>query len=78
MEEKVKSIIINICNLSNDEKIQMSTDFREDLSASQLDIMTIVCEVENEFNITVDSLILASGSIRTVADLCSLIEKKNK
>ena len=78
VNEKVKNIIINCCNLSNDEEIQMSTVFREDLNANQLDIMIIVCEVEKEFNITVDSLLLASGAIRTVADLCSLIEKKNK
>lgn len=48
----------------------------EDLGADSANIMILICDVENEFNITVDNDVL--GRIVTVDDLVKYLEQEIK
>ena len=77
VQEKVKNIIIKTFSLDGIE-ISMSTEFRGDLNVRQLDLITLVFAVEQEFGITINQLCTTCENLRTVSDLCSLVEKHLK
>lgn len=60
------------------DKVVMKPESRmiEDLGADSANIMILICDVENEFNITVDNDVL--GRIVTVDDLVKYLEQEIK
>jgi acyl carrier protein len=73
MLEKLKEILAEELDVEMDE-VTMEANFKEDLEADSLDMMQLVMEIEEEFEIEVETEELAS--ILTVGDLVAYIEKK--
>jgi len=74
VQEKVKTVIAKTLSLDGIE-ISMSTEFRGDLNVRQLDLITLVFAVEQEFGITFTQLCATCEKLKTVSDLCALVEK---
>ena len=68
--EKVQAIIVE--ELGKDaEEVQLITTF-EDLDADSLDLFQVISEIEDEFDIQIDS----EEGMTTVADLVAYVEKE--
>ncbi|KXT77288.1 acyl carrier protein [Streptococcus sp. DD13] len=68
--EKVQSIIVE--ELGKDpEEVQLTTSF-EDLDADSLDLFQVISEIEDEFDIQIES----EEGLTTVADLVSYVESQ--
>ena len=68
--EKVQAIIVE--ELGKDaEEVQLTTTF-EDLDADSLDLCQVISEIEDEFDIQIDS----EEGMATVADLVAYVEKE--
>ena len=68
--EKVQEIIVE--ELGKDaEEVQLTTTF-EDLDADSLDLFQVISEIEDEFDIQIDS----EEGMATVADLVAYVEKE--
>ncbi|MFN8649732.1 acyl carrier protein [Streptococcus sp.] len=68
--EKVQAIIVE--ELGKDaEEVQLTTTF-EDLDADSLDLFQVISEIEDEFDIQIDS----EEGMTTVADLVAYVEKE--
>ncbi len=68
--EKVQAIIVE--ELGKDaEEVQLTTTF-EDLDADSLDLFQVISEIEDEFDIQIDS----EEGMATVADLVAYVEKE--
>lgn len=73
VEEKYKSIIINLLGVESNE-IMLDSDFLDDLGADSLDCVELIMEAEKQFNIIIyDS---EAENIKTVGDAITLIELK--
>ena len=73
IEQKVASIIVE--NLGVDEsEITPNAHLVDDLGADSLDIVELVMEMENQFGIEVDED--EGEKVRTVKDVCDLIQRK--
>jgi acyl carrier protein len=73
MMEKLKSILVEELDVEM-EAVTLEANFKEDLEADSLDMMQLVMEIEEEFEIEVETEELAT--ILTVGDLVAYIEKK--
>ena len=73
MMEKLKAILVEELDVEI-EAVTLEAKFKEDLEADSLDMMQLVMEIEEEFEIEVETEELAS--ILTVGDLVAYIEKK--
>ena len=73
MLEKLKEILVEELDVEM-EAVTLEANFKEDLEADSLDMMQLVMEIEEEFEIEVETEELAS--IITVGDLVAYIEKK--
>ena len=73
METKFKEILAQYTTLSADE-ITDSTRFRDDMALSSLDFMTLLGEVEDEFDIEFEES--DAVGIFTVGDALALIGRK--
>ena len=70
--EKVQSIIVE--ELGKDpEEVQLTTTF-EDLDADSLDLFQVISEIEDEFDIQIES----EEGMKTVGDLVAYVEEKTK
>ncbi len=70
--EKLKNIIIE--QLGTDgENIKMESNFVNDLSADSLDIVELVMEIEEEFDVEIPDS--EAGKIVTVEDVVTYIQK---
>ena len=68
--EKVQAIIVE--ELGKDaEEVQLTTTF-EDLDADSLDLFQVISEIEDEFDIQIDS----EEGMATVAELVAYVEKE--
>ena len=68
--EKVQAIIVE--ELGKDaEEVQLTTTFG-DLDADSLDLFQVISEIEDEFDIQIDS----EEGMATVADLVAYVEKE--
>lgn len=68
--EKVQEIIVE--ELGKDaEEVTLTTTF-EDLDADSLDLFQVISEIEDEFDIQIDS----EEGMATVADLVAYVEKE--
>ena len=68
---KVQNIIADQLD-KKPEEVQLTTNFKNDLDADSLDIFEIINEIEDEFDVKIDT----DESIETVADLVNFITKK--
>ncbi|MCD6382524.1 MAG: acyl carrier protein [Candidatus Hydrothermae bacterium] len=73
--ERLKEIIVNKLNVTPDA-ITPEARFQEDLGADSLDVMDLVMEIENQFNIEIPDE--DAEKIRTVGDAVKYIEEKSK
>jgi acyl carrier protein len=71
--EQVKDIIVKQLAV-NPEEVTENASFVDDLGADSLDTVTIVMELEKEFNIEIPDE--DSKDIRTVAEAIKYIEEK--
>ena len=68
---KVQSIIADQLD-KKPEEVQLTTNFKNDLDADSLDIFEIINEIEDEFDVKIDT----DESIETVSDLVTFITEK--
>jgi len=52
--EKIKAIIVDQLD-KEEEEVQLATNFREDLDADSLDLFQIINDIEDEFDIKIES-----------------------
>ena len=68
--EKVQAIIVEELG-KEAEEVQLTTTF-EDSDADSLDLFQVISEIEDEFDIQIDS----EEGMATVADLVAYVEKE--
>lgn len=68
---KVQSIIADKLD-KKPEEVTLTTNFKNDLDADSLDIFEIINEIEDEFDVKIDT----DESIETVSDLVTFITEK--
>ena len=68
--EKVQAIIVEELG-KEAEEVQLTTTF-EDLDTDSLDLFQVISEIEDEFDIQIDS----EEGMTTVADLVAYVEKE--
>ena len=73
--EKVKEIIVTQLDLEP-EKVTMESYFIEDLGADSLDVIEMIMEFENEFDIEVDEETLSG--VKQVKDVVKYFEDNAK
>lgn len=67
--EKIQAIIVD--QLDKDEaEVTLTTNFREDLDADSLDLFQIINDIEDEFDIKIES----DEGINTVDDLVKYVD----
>ena len=67
--EKIKAIIVDQLD-KEEEEVQLATNFREDLDADSLDLFQIINDIEDEFDIKIES----DEGINTVEDLVKFVD----
>ena len=70
--DKVKALIAKQLKVP-EEKITLNSRLVEDLGADSANIMILVCDIENEFDVQVDNDMLAT--VRTVDDIVKYLVK---
>ena len=73
--EKVQKIVADQLNVEL-VKVQMETNFVEDLNADSLDQVELIMAVEDEFGIEVPDEVVQE--IRTVGDIVKVLEDSGK
>lgn len=67
--EKIQAIIVGQLD-KEVEEVQLATNFREDLDADSLDLFQIINDIEDEFDIKIES----DEGINTVEDLVKYVD----
>ena len=67
--EKIQAIIVDQLDKEVDE-VQLTTNFREDLDADSVDLFQIINDIEDEFDIKIES----DEGINTVEDLVKYVD----
>ncbi|MDR1150167.1 MAG: acyl carrier protein [Clostridiales bacterium] len=75
MLDIIKKILAEQFN-KNENEINLETDFYKDLLADSLDIFQVISELEEEFDIEIDSNEI--DKIKTVSDVLEFIKNKTK
>ncbi len=70
--EKVQEIIVEELGKDTDE-VKLETTFGE-LDADSLDVFQVISEIEDEFDIQIES----EDGLNTVGDLVAFVEEKTK
>ena len=70
--EKVQEIIVEELD-KEPEEVKMDTTF-EDLDADSLDVFQVISEIEDAFDIQIES----EDGLNTVGDLVAYVEEKTK
>lgn len=73
MFEKIKEIIVDQLGVEESE-VTLETSFENDLEADSLDIFQVINEIEDEFDITIDT----DQDLKTVGDLVNYVEGLDK
>ena len=71
--DKVKKYILMQLPI-NDSRVVESARMVEDLGADSANLMMLIMDLENEFNLTVEDEAL--GTIKTVGDIVDYIQKR--
>jgi len=69
--EKIQGIVAEELDKEKDE-IQLTTNIQEDLEADSLDLFQIINEIEDEFDVKIET----DENIQTVDDLVKYVEKQ--
>jgi len=69
--EKIQEIIVDQLD-KEQEEVTLQTNFREDLDADSLDLFQIINDIEDEFDIKIET----DEGINTVEDLVKFVEKQ--
>jgi len=72
MEEKIYQIIAENLNVDR-ATLNENTSFKEDLKADSIDLVSVVMEIENAFNISIDDTLLVD--IKTIGDVFAKLKK---
>ena len=72
LEDKVKDIIVEQLGVNKDQVVPEAS-FIEDLGADSANIMILICDIENEFDVQVENEMLAT--ITTVDDIVKYLAK---
>ena len=75
VEERVIDIVVENLGV-NKEQVSRSTNFIEDIGADSLDIVELVMELEEEFEITIPDE--QAEKIKTVGEAIDYIERETK
>ena len=75
IREKVKKVIIDKLSVS-EEQVKMDAHFVEDLGADSLDVVQLVMDLEDEFNIEISDE--ESEKLKTIEDVCVYIEQHSQ
>lgn len=67
--EKIQAIIVDQLD-KYEEEVTLTTNFREDLEADSLDLFQIINDIEDEFDIKIES----DEGINTVEDLVKHVD----
>ena len=67
--EKIQAIIVDQLD-KEVEEVQLTTNFREDLDADSVDLFQIINDIEDEFDIKIES----DEGINTVEDLVKYVD----
>ena len=67
--EKIQAIIVDQLD-KEVEEVQLATNFREDLDADSLDLLQLINDIEDEFDIKIES----DEGINTVEDLVKYVD----
>lgn len=71
--EKIQAIIVD--QLDKEEaEVQLTTNFREDLEADSLDLFQIINDIEDEFDIKIET----EEGLNTVQDIVNFVEAELK
>lgn len=77
IKEKVDPIIRQYLNMTDDAEINEDMKFLDDLGADSLDLIEIVMDIENEFEIEIpDSMFDVDDTSITVGKVLSVIEQQ--
>lgn len=69
--EKIQDIIVEELGVEKEE-VKMETNIQEDLEADSLDLFQIINEIEDEFDVKIET----EDGITTVKDLVEYVEKQ--
>ncbi|MBO1306500.1 acyl carrier protein [Enterococcus sp. 669A] len=69
--EKIQDIIVEELGVEK-EKVELTTNIQEDLEADSLDLFQIINEIEDEFDVKIET----EDGITTVKDLVEYVEKQ--
>lgn len=69
--EKIQDIIVEELGVEK-ESVKMETNIQEDLEADSLDLFQIINEIEDEFDVKIET----EDGITTVKDLVEYVEKQ--
>ena len=69
--EKIQDIIIEELGVEKEE-VKLETNIQEDLEADSLDLFQIINEIEDEFDVKIET----EDGITTVKDLVEYVEKQ--
>ena len=69
--EKIQEIIVDQLGKEEDE-VQLTTNFRDDLEADSLDLFQIINDIEDEFDVKIET----DEGLNTVKDLVDFVEKQ--
>ena len=69
--EKIQAIIVDQLD-KDEEEVTLQTNFREDLDADSLDLFQIINDIEDEFDIKIET----DEGINTVEDLVKYVDSQ--
>lgn len=69
--EKIQDIIVEELGVEKEE-VKLETNIQEDLEADSLDLFQIINEIEDEFDVKIET----EDGIQTVQDLVTYVEKQ--
>lgn len=75
MEEKIYAILADI---RPEFDFKESDNFVEDGFLDSFDVVTLVSEIEEKFDVVVDGMDVMPENFETVAAICELIERSDK
>ncbi|MGO2099943.1 acyl carrier protein [Vagococcus salmoninarum] len=69
--EKIQEIIVDQLG-KEEEEVTLTTNFREELEADSLDLFQIINDIEDEFDVKIET----DEGLNTVKDLVDFVEKQ--
>lgn len=69
--EKIQEIVVDQLG-KEEEEVQLATNFREELEADSLDLFQIINDIEDEFDVKIET----DEGLNTVKDLVDFVDKQ--